>query len=73
MVTLERALLLDPQVMWAGSCRVGNKDQAFAWFERAVDDRSSLPPLYHNDARWDKLRSDPRWASLIKRIGLPNP
>ncbi len=52
---------------------LGDKDQAFAWFERAVDDRSSLPVLYRNDARWDKLHADPRWASLIKRIGLPNP
>jgi hypothetical protein len=37
------------------------------------DDRSGLPVLFSSDARWDKLRSDPRWASLIKRIGLPNP
>ena len=35
---------------------LGDKDQALAWFERAVDDRSSLPTLFYNDARWDKLR-----------------
>jgi tetratricopeptide (TPR) repeat protein len=49
---------------------LGDKDQALAWFERAVDDRSSLPPLYYNDGRWDKLCLDPRWAALMKRIGL---
>ena len=52
---------------------LGDKDQALAWFERAVDDRSSLPVLFSSDARWDKLHADPRWASLMKRIGLPTP
>ena len=52
---------------------LGDKDQALAWFERAVDDRSEQPALFYNDARWDKLHSDRRWTSLMKRIGLPNP
>ena len=52
---------------------LGDKDKALVWFERAVDDRSGQPALFYNDARWDTLHADPRWASLIKRIGLPNP
>jgi serine/threonine protein kinase/tetratricopeptide (TPR) repeat protein len=51
---------------------LGDKDQAFAWLERAYDDRSSLLVLYMgNDARWDLLHSDPRYVDLAKRIGLP--
>jgi serine/threonine protein kinase/tetratricopeptide (TPR) repeat protein len=51
---------------------LGDKEQAFAWLERAYDDRSSLLVLYMvNDARWDRLHSDPRYADLLRRIGLP--
>jgi hypothetical protein len=51
---------------------LGDKDQAFAWLERAYDDRSSLLVLYMgNDARWDRFHSDPRYVDLAKRIGLP--
>jgi serine/threonine-protein kinase len=51
---------------------LGDRDQAFAWLERAYDDRSILPIIYMtNDARWEKLHIDPRYASLVKRIGLP--
>ena len=57
----------DIALIYAG---LGDKDQALAWFERAVDDRSSLPVLYYKDARWDQLHADPRYISLIKRIGL---
>jgi serine/threonine protein kinase/tetratricopeptide (TPR) repeat protein len=52
---------------------LGDKDQAFAWLERAYQERSSFLVLYMtNDARFDRLRSDPRFADLLRRIGLPN-
>ena len=51
---------------------LGDKDQAFAWLERAYEDGSALLILYMgNDARWDRLRADPRYLSLARRIGLP--
>ena len=53
---------------------LGDKDQAFAWLERAYEDGSALLILYMgNDARWDRLRADPRYVSLARRIGLPPP
>ena len=51
---------------------LGDKDQAFAWLDRAYNERSSMLTLYlTNDSRMDNLRSDPRFAELVRRIGLP--
>ena len=49
---------------------LGENDQAFAWLERAIAERSPMlfwlrvEPLYKN------LRSDPRFAALLKKMGL---
>lgn len=49
-----------------------DKDQAFAWLDRAYNDRSCMLVLYlSNDPRMDSLRSDSRFAELVRRIGLP--
>ncbi|HEY6118463.1 MAG TPA: tetratricopeptide repeat protein, partial [Pyrinomonadaceae bacterium] len=51
---------------------LGNKDEAFAALDRAYNERSALLALYvTNDPRMDSLRSDPRFAELLRRIGLP--
>jgi Flp pilus assembly protein TadD len=56
-------------VIYAG---LGEKDQAFVWLDRAYRDRSYyLAEYLPTDARLDNLRSDPRFADLRKRVGLP--
>ncbi len=56
-------------VIYAG---LGEKDQAFAWLDRAYNDRSYyLAEYLTTDARMDSLRSDPRFAELQRRVGLP--
>jgi TolB-like protein/predicted Ser/Thr protein kinase len=49
----------------------GDVEPAFAWLERAFEDRD--PKLLHMpmDPRFDSLRSDPRYKELLRRIGLP--
>jgi tetratricopeptide (TPR) repeat protein len=49
---------------------LGNKDQAFAWFEKAYEDRHPGLVLISIDPKFDSLRSDPRYADLVRRIGL---
>jgi serine/threonine-protein kinase len=56
-------------VIYAG---LGEKDQAFAWLDRAYKDRSYYLAVYlTTDARMDSLRSEPRFGELQRRVGLP--
>jgi tetratricopeptide (TPR) repeat protein len=50
----------------------GDKDQVFAWLNRAFAERSSFLAIYlKTDAHMDSLRSDPRFQEMLKRLNLP--
>jgi len=49
---------------------LGDKDQAFAWLERADKERDGILARIKVDSRFDNLRSDPRFTELLKRLGL---
>jgi tetratricopeptide (TPR) repeat protein len=49
---------------------LGEKDQAFAWLERAYEERSFRLAWLKVEPRWDRLRSDPRFTQLLQRVGL---
>ncbi|MBA2241643.1 MAG: tetratricopeptide repeat protein [Chthoniobacterales bacterium] len=49
---------------------LGESDQAFAWLEKACEERDLHLSFLRVDPKWDALRSDPRFASLLKRIGF---
>jgi len=51
---------------------LGDKDEAFAWLERAYDDRSHLLVFMNIDPRVDSLRNDARFVDLVRRVGLPH-
>jgi tetratricopeptide (TPR) repeat protein len=50
--------------------RLGERDEAFAWLERAMQERSILFNYLASDARFDNLRPDPRFPELLGRVGL---
>ena len=63
---------IPPYNMAALYAGLGNKDEAFAWLNRAYDQRSFYPAAYLKvDPQLDNLRSDPRFADLVRRVGLP--
>jgi len=51
---------------------LGQKDQAFAWLNKGVDERTHWLVWLNRDTRWDPLRADPRFTALLHRVGLPS-
>ena len=50
---------------------LGDKDQAFAWLDKAYEERSNRLAYLKVEPTWDPIRSDPRFDELLRRIGLP--
>jgi serine/threonine protein kinase/tetratricopeptide (TPR) repeat protein len=50
---------------------LGNKDQTFIWLNKAYEARSSGLLYLKVYPLWDSIRSDPRYADLLRRMGLP--
>ena len=47
----------------------GEKDRAFRWLERALQEQDPLISFVEHSFPYDNLRDDPRYADLLKRIG----
>jgi TolB-like protein/Tfp pilus assembly protein PilF len=54
---------------------LGDREASFAWLEKAYQEHSELVSAadisLKVDYRFDSLRSDPRFADLLRRIGFP--
>ena len=53
-----------------GYASLGEKDQAFLWLDKAAEARDAGLIWVNVDARYDPLRSDPRFTDLLRRMGL---
>jgi len=49
---------------------LGDNEQAFAWLERAYKEQSSILQYIKVHPFFDPLRGDPRFADLVRRVGL---
>jgi serine/threonine protein kinase/tetratricopeptide (TPR) repeat protein len=68
---LEKTEPVDPYIFAMLYVGLGDKDKAFVELEQSFNERSYYAPLLSVDPLMDPLRDDPRFADLIKRIGLP--
>jgi hypothetical protein len=50
---------------------LGEKDEAFRLLEKGYREHSGAMPYLAVDPFWYGLRSDPRYADLLRRMGLP--
>jgi hypothetical protein len=49
---------------------LGERNEAFAWLERGVEQRDPKILFLKVDARWNNSRDDPRFVSLLDRNPL---
>ena len=49
---------------------LGDKDRAFEWLERGVQEHDVTTPIMNVCPLCDPLRSDPRFSKLVRRMGL---
>ena len=50
---------------------LGDKEQAFQWLDTAYRERDYPLTGLNTDFLLDSLRSDPRFAELARKVGLP--
>lgn len=50
---------------------MGENDQTFLWLDKAFQERSNWLVWLETDPRWNSIRSDKRFAELVKKVGLP--
>jgi serine/threonine protein kinase/Flp pilus assembly protein TadD len=49
---------------------LNEKELAFSWLERGLA-TGAIGAFYKDEPVWDPIRSDPRFADLLKRMGIP--
>lgn len=52
------------------AANLGDKDAAFAWLEKAYQERSGWMPWLKLEPLLDSLRTDARFSDLLRKIGL---
>ena len=62
---------IQPTIIAKNYARLGDKERAFQWLEKAYVERDSDLIYLHVEPMYDPLRSDPRYVDLLKRMGLP--
>jgi TolB-like protein/Tfp pilus assembly protein PilF len=60
-----------PEAIAIAYVGLGEKDEAFAWLEKSYEEHTSFATFLKPSPFFDPLRSDPRFAELLRRLGLP--
>jgi hypothetical protein len=61
---------IQPTVMACVYALAGEKDAAFAWLDKAIDERDGWIALIKIQPAYDSLRTDPRFIKLLERMNL---
>jgi hypothetical protein len=49
----------------------GEADPAFQWLDRALSERDATLTSIKIDPLFQKIKADPRYATLLQKAGLP--
>lgn len=70
METLARQKYVAPIFIGIVYDALGERDTEFKWYDKAYDDRSEYLLWLTLDPIFDEVRGDPRFADLVKRVGV---
>jgi serine/threonine-protein kinase len=70
MIEASKTRFVPPAQIAIGYIGLDDRDAAFMWLERARAEHSQVLTFVKMDPMFDSLRSDPRYAELIRNIGL---
>jgi len=70
MLQLSKHRYVDPGDIASNYAAVGQPDEAFLWWNKAVDEKAGSIQTLRVRREMDAYRSDPRYANLLKRVGL---
>ncbi len=61
------------QSLWIAKIHtmLNEKDMAFSWLERGLA-TGAIGGFYKDEPVWDPIRSDPRFADVLRRMGIPS-
>ena len=68
--TLSPREYVDPYSIAEVYAGLGDKDRTVEWLERAYRVHSGAMVWLKADPFWEKVRSDPRYEDLLRRVGL---
>jgi serine/threonine-protein kinase len=71
LTALARERYVSPLDFGRLHARLGDKEKAFASLEAAFAERSGGMVMLREDPAWDRIRGDPRFAALVRRVGIP--
>jgi tetratricopeptide (TPR) repeat protein len=69
--TLSKERYVSPLDIARLQAQVGEREKAFANLEGAFTERSAGLVFLKVERAWDLVRDDPRFAALVRRIGIP--
>jgi tetratricopeptide (TPR) repeat protein len=70
LTRISREQYFSPAMIAAIHVVLGETDAAFDWLEKAYEARDSWLVWLAVDRRFDRIRSDPRFAALLNRMGI---
>jgi serine/threonine protein kinase/Tfp pilus assembly protein PilF len=62
---------LRPYILAEDYAALGEKNEAMDWLEKAYEERDDWINWINVDPNLDALRSEPRFATLLRRVGFP--
>ena len=71
LIALRATRHLDATTIATIYVALGEDDQALSWLEKAYEERSFWLTWLNVIPNWDRIRADPRFIDLARRVGVP--